>query len=219
MALERPAMTYLRAQLADRLQRQLARAYRRWLRPTSGRRPATTSCSRGHRQTAAVSTVDGAVRTPGRGSAMLPDTGHCRSRPDSRSRTWPPLLFRTGGWVSLLGGRRSCPSHLKVAMTCGSSGLEHRVRPHAAQFAMSTVATARAATCPRWRLASGRRPDTSSGAAGPQQHEPRRLLNGRGLVDPVGCADPVVRAAGCRSADSRHELSVLMILSPGRSLT
>jgi hypothetical protein len=39
MALERPAMTYLRAQLADRLQRQLARAYRRWLHPTSGRRP------------------------------------------------------------------------------------------------------------------------------------------------------------------------------------
>jgi hypothetical protein len=39
LALERPAMTYVRAQLADRLQRQLARAYRRWLHPTSGRRP------------------------------------------------------------------------------------------------------------------------------------------------------------------------------------
>jgi hypothetical protein len=39
LALERPAMTYVRAQLGDRLQRQLARAYRRWLRPTSGRRP------------------------------------------------------------------------------------------------------------------------------------------------------------------------------------
>jgi hypothetical protein len=31
--------------------------------------------------------VDGAVRTPGRGSAALPDTGHCRSRPDGRTRT------------------------------------------------------------------------------------------------------------------------------------
>jgi hypothetical protein len=39
LAMERPAMTYVRAQLGDRLQRQLARAYRRWLHPTSGRRP------------------------------------------------------------------------------------------------------------------------------------------------------------------------------------
>jgi len=39
LALERPAMTYVRAQLGDRLQRQLARAYRRWRYPSSGRRP------------------------------------------------------------------------------------------------------------------------------------------------------------------------------------
>jgi hypothetical protein len=39
LALERPAMTYVRAQLGDRLQRQLARAYRRWRHQTSGRRP------------------------------------------------------------------------------------------------------------------------------------------------------------------------------------
>jgi hypothetical protein len=39
LALERPAMTYVRAELGDRLQRQLARAYRRWLHPTTGRRP------------------------------------------------------------------------------------------------------------------------------------------------------------------------------------
>jgi hypothetical protein len=32
-------MTYVRAQLGDRLGRQLAWAYRRWLHPTSGRRP------------------------------------------------------------------------------------------------------------------------------------------------------------------------------------
>jgi hypothetical protein len=30
----------------------------------------------------------------------------------------------------------------------------------------------------------------------------RRLLNGRGSVDPVGGADPVVRAGGCRRANS-----------------
>jgi hypothetical protein len=36
LALERPAMTYVRAQLEDRLQRQLARAYRQWRHPTSG---------------------------------------------------------------------------------------------------------------------------------------------------------------------------------------
>jgi hypothetical protein len=38
-ALERPAMTYVRAQLGDRLGRQLARAYQRWRHPSSGRRP------------------------------------------------------------------------------------------------------------------------------------------------------------------------------------
>ena len=38
LALERPAMTYVRAQLGDRLQRQLARAYPRWRRQASGRR-------------------------------------------------------------------------------------------------------------------------------------------------------------------------------------
>jgi hypothetical protein len=39
LALERPAMTYVRAQLGDRLQRQLARTYPRWRRQASGRRP------------------------------------------------------------------------------------------------------------------------------------------------------------------------------------
>jgi hypothetical protein len=39
LALERPAMTYVRAQLADRLGRQLAHAYQRWRHPSSGRRP------------------------------------------------------------------------------------------------------------------------------------------------------------------------------------
>ena len=39
LALERPAMTYVRAQFGDRLQRQLARAYRQWRQPSSGRRP------------------------------------------------------------------------------------------------------------------------------------------------------------------------------------
>ena len=38
LALERPAMTLVRAQLGDRLHRQLARAYQRWRHPSSGRR-------------------------------------------------------------------------------------------------------------------------------------------------------------------------------------
>jgi hypothetical protein len=38
LALERPAMTYVPAQLGDRLGRQLAHAYRRWRQPSSGRR-------------------------------------------------------------------------------------------------------------------------------------------------------------------------------------
>jgi hypothetical protein len=39
LALERPAMIYVREQLRDRLGRQIGQAYRRWLHPTSGRRP------------------------------------------------------------------------------------------------------------------------------------------------------------------------------------
>jgi hypothetical protein len=38
LALERPAMTYVRAQLGDRLQRQLAHADRQWLHASSSRR-------------------------------------------------------------------------------------------------------------------------------------------------------------------------------------
>jgi hypothetical protein len=39
LALDRPAMTYVREQLRQRLARQVGWAYRRWLHPTSGRRP------------------------------------------------------------------------------------------------------------------------------------------------------------------------------------
>jgi hypothetical protein len=38
-SLTRPAMTYVRGQLRGRLTARLARSYRRWLHPTSGRRP------------------------------------------------------------------------------------------------------------------------------------------------------------------------------------
>jgi hypothetical protein len=38
-ALTRPAMTYVRSQLRGRLTAWLARAYQRWLHPTSGRQP------------------------------------------------------------------------------------------------------------------------------------------------------------------------------------
>jgi hypothetical protein len=38
-SLTRPAMTYVRGQLRGRLAARLARAYQRWLQPTSGRRP------------------------------------------------------------------------------------------------------------------------------------------------------------------------------------
>jgi hypothetical protein len=39
LAVERPAMTYVREQLRQRLARQVRRAWWRWLHPTSGRRP------------------------------------------------------------------------------------------------------------------------------------------------------------------------------------
>jgi hypothetical protein len=40
LALERPAMTYVRQQLRDQLSRQLWNHYRRWLHPTGQRRPS-----------------------------------------------------------------------------------------------------------------------------------------------------------------------------------
>jgi hypothetical protein len=40
IALERPAMTYVREQLRQRLGQQVQQAWWRWLHPTSGRRPA-----------------------------------------------------------------------------------------------------------------------------------------------------------------------------------
>jgi hypothetical protein len=39
LALARPAMTYVRKQLRQRLAQQVGQAYWRWLHPTSGRRP------------------------------------------------------------------------------------------------------------------------------------------------------------------------------------
>jgi hypothetical protein len=39
LALERPAMTYVREQLRQRLARKVGQAYLQWLHPTSGRRP------------------------------------------------------------------------------------------------------------------------------------------------------------------------------------
>jgi len=43
LAMERPAMTLVRAQLGDRLGRQLPQAYRRWRHPSSGRRAGDRS--------------------------------------------------------------------------------------------------------------------------------------------------------------------------------
>jgi hypothetical protein len=39
-SLTRPAMTYVRGQLRGRLTARLGRVHRRWLHPTSGRRPS-----------------------------------------------------------------------------------------------------------------------------------------------------------------------------------
>jgi hypothetical protein len=51
-ALERPAMTYLREQLRQRLGRQVGRAWRRWLHPSSGRQPGEQFLYQCHPQAA-----------------------------------------------------------------------------------------------------------------------------------------------------------------------
>jgi hypothetical protein len=73
-SLTRPAMTYVRSQLRGRLTVRLGRAYQRWLHPTSGRAPATGSCS-GHVPTQAMAGC-------GRLSAGVrnPDSHHGRRR-------------------------------------------------------------------------------------------------------------------------------------------
>jgi hypothetical protein len=62
LALERPAMTYVREQLRQRLARQVGGRTCGGCTPPADAGPATASCSSGHPQTAAVSAVDGAVR-------------------------------------------------------------------------------------------------------------------------------------------------------------
>jgi len=62
---------------------------------------------------------------------------------------------RTGGWVAWVAGHRRCSPDLEAAVTCGSGGPGHRVRPRAGRVAASIVATAWATRWPRWRLASG----------------------------------------------------------------
>ena len=51
-------MTLVRAQLGDRLGRQLAQAYRRWRHPPAAADQATGSCSGRHRRPVAVSAAD-----------------------------------------------------------------------------------------------------------------------------------------------------------------
>src|SRR6266508_3674215 len=46
LELARPAMTYVREQLRQRLGHQVGQAYRRWLHPTADADPATGSCKR-----------------------------------------------------------------------------------------------------------------------------------------------------------------------------
>jgi hypothetical protein len=69
-SLIRPAMTYVRGQLRGRLTARLARAHRRWLHPTSGRRPDDRfrwpPASLGGYRTRPSSAVSGTRRQAGR---------------------------------------------------------------------------------------------------------------------------------------------------------
>jgi hypothetical protein len=106
LTLERPAMTYVREQLRDRLSRQLRNAYRRWPHPTSGRRPGDRFLEGRTPVDKAVSAVDSAVRTPSAGSASIADTEHRGSRPVGRAghrrspqwtAPWTGRPLQTGG--------------------------------------------------------------------------------------------------------------------------
>jgi len=100
LALERPAMTYVREQLRSRLARQVGRAWWRWLHPTSGRRPGDRFCAADtHRlRQCPRRTVPSGHRPRCRGA-----TGHWTlPRPSGRSQpdmAAAPVPHRRLGWL------------------------------------------------------------------------------------------------------------------------
>jgi hypothetical protein len=196
MALGRPTMTYVREQPHTRLARQLGQAYRRWLHPPpADAGQVTGSCSRDTRKlrhcprwtvpSGHPAAVPRRCRTPDTAAAVHTAQPDMAAAPVPHRRPGSPCRADTG---------HAHPTW-KVVVTCGSSGLEHRVRPRTAPIAMSTVATAWATTCPRRRLASGLSAGHFVWGGRPPQHQP-----GRRHQPSHACRTPSVRTVSGRTA-------------------
>lgn len=99
-------MTYVRAQLCDRLQRQVARAYRQWRHQTSRHDLATTSCSRRHQPSGHPAAVPEAAGDSGRRRSVQ----FC-SQPDIRIREPPCPRWPTVGRLGLRQTRSQLSRH------------------------------------------------------------------------------------------------------------
>jgi hypothetical protein len=104
LALERPAMTYVRARLGDRLQRQLAHAWRRWRHQTSGRLAGDRFLQQRTPAGGGVRSGHPAIRTPA-AVPEAPDIGPCRS---VQFRRQPDTARGCG----VRGGQRPSGQHL-----------------------------------------------------------------------------------------------------------
>jgi hypothetical protein len=94
LALERPAMTYARERLHQRLARQAGRDWQWWLHPAADADPATNSCSTGHSESAAVSTADTWPSRPASaGQLGLPHSDvRCRGQQQAPAPSWRVLV-------------------------------------------------------------------------------------------------------------------------------
>jgi hypothetical protein len=209
LALERPAMTYVRGQLGDRLGRQLTRADRRGGIPPADGGPATASRSSGHPQTAAVSTGGHQPSRRNRQAAAVPQStadmaavsAGCGSIPcDGPSDGQPPAAGFCGR-CGHRGRRQGVHCHRR----CGVHGRSAAGDRHVPALLRGLR------RCPRWtaavRPAPGRTPsrtaDTAavSGSAdicwgcGPGRRSRRTLTVGRrgprrGWWTPAACGCP-----------------------------
>jgi hypothetical protein len=133
-----------------------------------------------------------------------PQGGYLR-RSNFRRRWWVPATRAAGVEGLRVHDLRHSAATLALAAGANTRELMERMghtSPQVAlryQHVMAGRDQAIAAALDELIQAAANLPPESP--AGP----PRRLLNGRGSADPVGCADPVVRAAGLRRTDSRHE--------------
>jgi hypothetical protein len=119
LALERPAMTYLRAQLGDRLSRQLARAPGGGGTRPAAAGPATGSGSRAHRPPAAASRADSGRPDTGHGFRKQRWTADAGSVPGPRPTGHPLRGHHPAVRTASPGGRRSASISDTLAVSAG----------------------------------------------------------------------------------------------------